>query len=204
MVSLFRLMVLLLKDERDLPSAPAGGCGRLYGLAGNWWFAAVSRISSVTPIPRLQPTSLVSIGSHGSAWALLSSSRMLGCDMMRSFQGRFGSAHQRRLDAGEEQPGDQQPDPDHEAEQADHVHGGELADAFGPQRAEVREPADGEESQDEEDHPERVRLADRGGKLGGDLRRRAEREVEAGQERHPEPEDELREALPDLRRSCLV
>src|SRR5215471_12488205 len=63
-------------------------------------------------------------------------------------------AGQRRLDAGKEQPGNQQADPDHEAEQADDVDGGEFADSLLPQLPEVGENADREECQDEKDHPE--------------------------------------------------
>src|ERR1019366_2442225 len=97
---------------------------------------------SVTPMPRLQPISFFSIGSSGSTAALRSSLPILGFDIVRSF---VCSAGQRRVDAAEEQPGNQQPDPDHKAEQADDIDGRELANALLPQRAEVGEHADREE-----------------------------------------------------------
>src|SRR5476649_2285775 len=107
------------------------------------------------------------------------------------------SAGQRRLDAGEEQPRDQQAHPDHEAEQADEIDRGQSADAFRPQPLEVRQNADREERQDEEDDAEGVGLADRGGHLGGDIRGGGERQIEPGRERYDEADDELREALPN-------
>src|SRR6476620_7659298 len=42
------------------------------------------------------------------------------------------SAGQRRFDAAEEQPGNQQADPDHETEQANEIHRGEPANALLP------------------------------------------------------------------------
>src|SRR5438105_14665437 len=110
------------------------------------------------------------------------------------------SAGQRRLDAGEEQPRDQQADPDHEAEQADEIDRGQSADAFRPQPLEVRQNADREERQDEEDDAEGVGLADRGGHLGRDISRRGERKIETSREGDDEADDELRKALPDLTR----
>src|SRR3954469_7155058 len=106
------------------------------------------------------------------------------------------SADQRWLDAGKEQPRDQQSDPDHEAEQADEIDRGQFADAFGPQLLEVGQNADREEGQDEEDDAEGVGLADRGGHLGRDIRRHGEREIEPGGEGDDEADDELRKALP--------
>src|SRR5664280_1680895 len=108
------------------------------------------------------------------------------------------------MDAAEEQPGNQQPDPDHETEQADDVDSRQSADALLPQRAEVGEHADREEGQDEKDDAEGVSFAHRGRNFGGNRRRGAEREIEADQERRHEAEDELREALPDLGRLRLI
>ena len=73
--------------------------------------------------------------------SLRSSSRnsdWVDCDIMSSYSRTFFtvrfigavelSAGERRLDAGEEEPRNQQADPDHEAEQADDIDGGELAE----------------------------------------------------------------------------
>src|ERR1700756_399977 len=98
------------------------------------------------------------------------------------------STGERRGDAGEEQPRDREPDPDDEAEQADDVDGGELADALLPQPAEVREKADREERENEEDDAERVGLAHRRQHLGGEIRRRAECEIESDREGDDEAE----------------
>ena len=49
------------------------------------------------------------------------------------------SAGEWRLDATEEEPGDQKPDPNHKAEQAHQINCGELADTFLPELAEIRE-----------------------------------------------------------------
>src|SRR5262249_4528522 len=57
-------------------------------------------------------------------------------------------ARERRRDAAKEDPGDQETDPDDEAEQAENVDSSELAEAFLPYRLEVRQNADGEEGQD--------------------------------------------------------
>src|SRR5262249_59735317 len=108
------------------------------------------------------------------------------------------SAGQRRLDAAEEQPGNYEADPDHEAEQADDVDRGELADALLPQLLEVGENADREERQDAKDYPERVGFADRDGDLRGDIRRSTEREIETDQERHHEADTAHPHTLPDL------
>ena len=51
----------------------------------------------------------------------------------------------------EEQPRDEQPKPDDEAEQAHHIDDGQSADAFLHELAEVRHHADGEEGEQEED-----------------------------------------------------
>ena len=56
----------------------------------------------------------------------------------------------------EEQPRDEQPKPDDEAEQAHHIDDGQSADAFLHELAEVRHHADGEEGEQEEDDAERV------------------------------------------------
>src|SRR5262249_36537777 len=50
--------------------------------AGSRWLTMARAISSVTPMPRLQPMSFFSTGSSGSTSALLSSSRMVDCDMV--------------------------------------------------------------------------------------------------------------------------
>ena len=47
----------------------------------------------------------------------------------------------------EEQPRDEQPKPDDEAEQAHHIDDGQFADAFLHELAEVRHHADGEEGE---------------------------------------------------------
>src|SRR6516225_9467128 len=154
-----------------------------------------------SPVPRLKPMSFFSTGNSGSGAARSSSVRISVCDMDMLPQ---RSAGQRRLDAAEKQPGNYESDPDHEAEQADGVDGGELADALLPQLLEVGQNADREERQDEKDHPERVGFADRGGDFGGDIRRSTERKVETDHEGHHEAEDELREALPDFGDSRLV
>src|SRR5262249_15111005 len=103
--------------------------------------------------------SFFATGNRGSgavcaSWVRISLGDM-GCSSERL-------AGQRRLDAGKEQPGNQQADPDHEAEQADDVDGGEFADSLLPQLPEVGENADREECQDEKDHPERIGFADGG------------------------------------------
>ena len=56
----------------------------------------------------------------------------------------------------EEQPRDEQPKPDDEAEQAHHIDDGQSADSFLHELAEVRHHADGEEGEQEEDDAERV------------------------------------------------
>src|SRR5215468_1917753 len=145
--------------------------------------------------------SFFSTGNSGSGAAFSSSVRISVCGMVYSSQ---RSAGQRRFDAAEEQPGNYEADPDHEAEQADDVDGGELADTLLPQLLEVGQNADREERQDEEDHSERVGFADRDGDLRGDIRRSTEREVETDQERQHEAEDELRKALRDLHDFSLV
>src|ERR1700733_12935847 len=60
--------------------------------------------------------------SHGAS-NLVNAVRRLAC--------------QRRRDATEEEPGDQQTDPDDETEQAEEIDRGELAESFLPQRLEV-------------------------------------------------------------------
>src|ERR1017187_1106240 len=151
------------------------------------------------PRPRLQPISFFSIGSSGST-AALSSFLRSGCGMVSSNR----SACQRRLEAAEEQPGNQQPDPDHKSEQADEIHRGKLAKTLLPELAEVREHADRKERQDKEDDPEDVGLARRGGERLGDFRRRSDREPERDGKDEDKAEDEFRETLPDFRRLGLV
>ncbi len=103
----------------------------------------------------------------------------------------IASTGQRRRNAVKENPRDQKPDPDDEAEQADEVDRGELAEPLLPQRAEVREDADREEGQDEEDHAKGVGFADRGRNVLGNVGRRSEREVEAGDKRDNKADDEF-------------
>src|SRR3984957_14078262 len=100
--------------------------------------------NKTTPIPRLQPINFFSIGNKGSTGAFRSSFRISGSDIAVSFRGSGG---QRGLDAREEQPGNDQSDPDHEAEQADEIDRGQFADALLPQLLEVGENADGKEGQ---------------------------------------------------------
>src|ERR1700758_718252 len=69
------------------------------------------------------------------------------------------STCQRRLESAEEQPRDQQSHPDHEAEQADEIDRGELAETLLPKLAEIREHADREEGENEEDDAESVGLS---------------------------------------------
>src|ERR1700689_4491791 len=162
---------------------------------------AIRTTSKKMPRPRLQPISFFSIGRSGSVAAALISLLRSGCGI------RFPSnrsACERRLEAAEEQPGDQEPDPDHKSEQADEINRGKLAEALLPELAEVGEHADREERQDKEDHPEDVGLARRGGKRFGDFGRRSDREPERDGKDKDEAEDELREALPDFRELGLV
>ncbi len=56
----------------------------------------------------------------------------------------------------EEGEGNEQADPDDEAEQADHIHHRQAADAFLTQLVEVGDHADAEEGQQEEDDAEAV------------------------------------------------
>src|SRR5262245_65430759 len=102
-----------------------------------------------SPVPRLKPMSFFSTGNSGSGAARSSSVRISVCDMDMLPQ---RSAGQRRLDAAEKQPGNYESDPDHEAEQADGVDGGEVADALLPQLIEVGQHGEREVAQDEEDH----------------------------------------------------
>src|SRR5260370_5491212 len=73
---------------------------------------------------------------------------------------------QRRACAVEEDPRDRQPDPDDEAEQADHVDQSETAEAFFPQLLEIGHDSDREKRHDEEKHSEDVALR-RGQAKGG-------------------------------------
>src|SRR5690349_25087189 len=97
------------------------------------------------PVPRLQPISFFSIGSSGSACVLRNSSPTLICDMVCA-----PLAGQRRFHAAEEQPGNQQPDPDDESEQAHEVNRGETPDALLPEFLEIRGHPDRKEGTDEE------------------------------------------------------
>jgi len=77
----------------------------------------------------------------------------------------LNSADERRFDAMEEEPGNDQPDPDDEAEKADHIDCRELANACLPELAEVRQDPDRKEGENEEDDPEDIGFADRRGEL---------------------------------------
>src|SRR5690348_11847377 len=139
--------------------------------------AATSTTSSTMPNPRLQAISFFSIGSSGSAAIFLISSPTFGADVTSAFifiwfivVSSWSTGH-RRLHAGEEQPRNDEAHPDDESEQAHQVHGGELADAFLPELAEIRHHADGEEREHEEDAAEHVRLTHRRLHLAHRLRR---------------------------------
>src|SRR5271157_1693350 len=99
-------------------------------------------IRDTMPMPRLQPISFFSMGRRGSASTLLSSARISGSDIVvfpwiRS----LGLAGERRFDAMEEEPRNEQPDPDHKAEQAHEINCGEFADAILPELPEIGEDA---------------------------------------------------------------
>src|SRR5262245_44008775 len=130
-------------------------------------------ISRTTPMPRLQPISFFSTGSNGSTCALRNSSPTFTCDTFLLLR----SAGQRRLDAAEEQPGNQQPDPDHKTEQAHEIHRGETANALLPELLEVGEHTDREEGQDEEYDAQRIGFAHRRRHLRRDVRWRRKREI---------------------------
>src|SRR5437660_10870549 len=99
--------------------------------------------------------SFFSTGSSGSCSIFFSSSANLGSSgMIKSL--RLSTGRQRRLDAVEKQPGDQQSDPDDEVEQADQINGGQTADAFLPKFPEVRHHADAEKAQDEEQNAQNI------------------------------------------------
>src|ERR1700722_17924579 len=124
------------------------------------------------PRPRLKPISFFSTGSSGStSFVAISFFRSI-CDM---WPYPNGLADERRLEAAEEQPGDQQAHPDHESEQADEIDRGKLAKTLLPEFAEIRQHADREEGEHEEVYAEHVRFAGSRRKRLGDLRRRAER-----------------------------
>src|SRR6201987_6197789 len=99
--------------------------------------------SNTIPMPRLQPITFFSIGNSGSARAPLTSPstfvsamspfRLLCRVNVRAYE---PLARQRRRDASEEDPGDQKADPDHEAEHAQQIDGGEFAEAFLPEHFE--------------------------------------------------------------------
>src|ERR1700757_1019899 len=110
------------------------------------------------------PINFFSTGSKGST-----SLPLISC--FRSDISELPSAHKRRLEATEEQPGNQKSDPDHEAEQADKIDRGELSKTVLPELSEIGEHPDREEGQDEEDHTEHVGLAGRRRQRLGDLGR---------------------------------
>ena len=73
----------------------------------------------------------------------------------------ISASDNRRFHAVKEQPGDRQPDPDNEPEQADDINGGQPADALFPELLEVRHDADGKEGHHEENAAKDVGLAHR-------------------------------------------
>ena len=111
------------------------------------------------PMPRLQPISFFSMGRSGSASTLLSSAREgqreeaehraeVDRDLQdvevherRQRRERSGLLVERRLDAAEEEPCIQQPDPDHKAEQGHEINCGKFADAILPELPEIGEDA---------------------------------------------------------------
>src|SRR6476660_3923682 len=110
----------------------------------------------------------------------------------------LSTARQRWLDPAVEQPGNDQSDPDDEAEQAHHIDSGELADAFLPQLPEIGHHADREERQHKDDAAEGIGLAHRRLDLAHERRRRCQGEEQDQEEGHDISDDELGEALPDL------
>src|ERR1700733_13574300 len=149
------------------------------------------------PRPRLKPISFFSTGSSGSTSLAEISFLRSTCDMWLYPN---GLADERRLEAAEEQPGDQQAHPDHKSEQANEIDRGKLAETLLPEFAEIRQHTDREEGEHEEDHAKHIGLAGSRGKCLGDLRRRAQRKPQRHGEHDDETEDELRESLPDLGR----
>src|SRR6202046_3386260 len=102
------------------------------------------------------------------------------------------------MDAGEEEPRDDEPDPDDEAEQRHQVDGSQLAEALLPELTEVRHHSDREEGQDEEDHPQHIGFANRRDEFSRRAGGGSQRKRESDEERQDEAEDELGESLPDL------
>src|SRR5207302_4553835 len=138
--------------------SPAVARSAKEGTQDRYRFSSASNISSTTPVPRLQPISFFSTGSSGSTGIFFSSSPSLGW-LITMAPGFASGGCERRLDASEEDPGNQQPDPDDESEQAQRVHGDQLADALLPQSAEIRQHADREERQHEKDDAKHAGLA---------------------------------------------
>src|SRR5215468_5554651 len=112
-----------------------------YSDAGTRWLTSQRTTSKARPMPRLQPISFFSIGNSGSGGAFCSSRWRLGSGI--AFL--LASAGERWLYPGKKQPGNDQPDPDHETEQAQQVNGRQFADALLPQPPEVGQNADREE-----------------------------------------------------------
>src|ERR1700723_974825 len=124
------------------------------------------------PRPRLKPISFFSTGSSGSTSLAEISFLRSTCDMWLYPN---GLADERRLEAAEEQPGDQQAHPDHKSEQADEIDRGKPAKTPLPEFAEIRQHTHREEGEHEEDYAEPVGFAGGRWKRLGDLRGRAER-----------------------------
>src|SRR6202035_3759838 len=144
------------------------------------------------PRPRLKPISFFSTGSSGSTSLAEISFLRSTCDMWLYPN---GLADERRLEAAEEQPGDQQAHPDHKSEQADEIDRGKLAETLLPEFAEIRQHTDREEGEHEEDHAKHIGLARSRRKRLGDLRRRAQRKPQRHGEHDDEAEDDVDEEL---------
>src|ERR1700733_13463217 len=112
------------------------------------------------------------------------------------------SGRERRLDAGEEEPRDDKPDPDDEPEQHQ-VDRRQLGESVLPELTEVRHHADREEGQHEENHAQHIGFADRRGELARRASGRPQRKRQGHEERRHEAENELRESLPNLGESRL-
>jgi len=90
---------------------------------------------TLPPADQVTDASSLASGAFGSGGAFCSSCWRSGpgiADSPKGSAGELGSAGERRFDPGKEQPGNDQPDPDHETEQAEHVNGREFAYALLP------------------------------------------------------------------------
>src|SRR3974390_3789832 len=144
------------------------------------------------------PISFFSTGSKGSTSRLAAS--VFRSDDMQE----LSLSSERRLETREEKQGNQQSHPDHEAEQAYDINRREFSKTVLPESSEIGEHADREKGQDEEDDAEHVGLTGRGRQRLCDLGRRAGRKPQGDRKHQHKAENELGEALPDLRRLRLV